>query len=88
MTTKTEKAYLDAVASLSCAVCGAEPVHVHHVRNSFGMAQRAPHFLTIPLCAACHTGENGVHGDRALLRIYKTNELDLLADTIRRVFER
>lgn len=46
------------------------------------MAQRADDFLVIPLCKACHQGKNGIHGDRALWKIYKTNELDALARTI------
>lgn len=46
------------------------------------MAQRAHDWLTVPLCWECHQGKNGIHGDRSLWRIYKLDELDVLAATI------
>lgn len=46
------------------------------------MSQRASDFLTVPLCPDCHTGPNGLHGNRSLMRIKKLEELDLLAMTI------
>lgn len=49
------------------------------------MGQRADDFLTVPVCPECHTGRDGIHGTRALLRVYRRSELDLLADTIRRL---
>ena len=45
------------------------------------MSQRAGHFLTIPLCYACHQGPMGIHGDRTLWRLYKRGELDVLNAT-------
>lgn len=80
--TKAEQRHLDRVASLPCCLCGATPVHVHHVREGQGMAQRASNFLVVPLCPDCHTGPKGIHGDQTMLRIFKMTELDLLADTI------
>ena len=50
------------------------------------MAQRADHFLTIPLCVDCHTVKNGIHGDQAMLKIMKTDELGLLAKTIEALY--
>ena len=85
--TKAEKRHLDRVAALPCALCGDTPVSVHHIRSGQGMAQRASHWLTIPLCPSCHQGPHGIHGDRAMLRIAKATELDLLADTIRRLLD-
>lgn len=85
MTTAAEKCYMDRVACLSCAVCGAEGVQVHHIREGQGMSQRASNWLTVPLCPGCHTGPMGIHGDRTMMRIRKLDELDLLADTIRRL---
>lgn len=82
MTTKAEKRHMDRVAQLPCAICGAEPVQVHHLREGQGMSQRASNWLVVPLCPDCHTGPNGVHGDRTLMRIAKVEELDLLAMTI------
>jgi hypothetical protein len=74
------------VASLPCGLCGAHGVHVHHVREGQGMSQRASDFLTVPLCPSCHTGPLGIHGDKTMLRIHKKDELDLLAETIERLY--
>ena len=82
MTTKAEKKYLDRVASLPCQCCGAEGVQVHHVREGQGMAQRAQNWLAVALCPACHTGSQGIHGDRRMLKARKLDEMDLLAKTI------
>lgn len=84
--TKAESDYMGKVAQLSCLLCGLEPAEVHHIREGQGGAQRASHFLTVPLCRDCHRGKLGVHGDKTLLRIHKKTELDLLAETIERVF--
>jgi hypothetical protein len=81
------KDYMGKVASLPCALCGTIPVQVHHIREGQGMSQRASDFLTIPLCPSCHTGPYGLHGDRSMLRIMKTSELDLLADTIQKMMQ-
>lgn len=83
---KATKAHLARVASLTCACCGDYGVQVHHIREGQGMAQRASDWLTVPLCQACHTGPQGVHGDKTLMRVYKVSELDLLAETIERLY--
>lgn len=62
------------------------PVQVHHIREGQGMSQRADDWLTIPLCPGCHTGQHGVHGDKTMLRIRKRTELDLLAETLERIY--
>ena len=80
--TGAEKRYLDRVASLPCQCCGSEGVHIHHCREGQGMAQRAQNWLAIPLCPLCHTGPQGIHGDRRLLKARKLDEMDLLAMTI------
>ena len=80
--------YLDWVASQNCVLCGAVGVHCHHIREGQGMAQRASDYLAIPLCPECHQGPNGLHGDRSLFRVYKVNELDLLARTIKLLYEK
>jgi hypothetical protein len=79
---KKEKKWMDMVAELPCACCGEHGVHLHHIREGLGMAQRASNFLVIPLCPPCHTGPSGVHGDRSMMRIKKLTELDMLASTI------
>jgi hypothetical protein len=84
--TAAEKRYMGRVAELPCAVCGAPgPSAVHHIREGQGGAQRAPHWLTVPLCPHCHQGPQGIHGDRSAWRLRKLSELDALADTIRRL---
>ena len=84
--TKTESAHMDRVASLHCCLCGSQPVQVHHIREGQGMSQRASNWLTIPLCPQCHTGPMGVHGDKTMLRVKKTTELELLAETYRVIY--
>lgn len=79
------KRHMGRVAQLPCCVCGAHGVQVHHVREGQGMSQRASDFLTVPLCPPCHTGPNGIHGNKSLMKIQKLDELDLLARTIERL---
>lgn len=91
--TKTERKYMDRVASLGCVVCrnigeGETPAEIHHIKEGCGMSQRASNFLVIPLCPTHHrTGGIGVAyhgGPREFERIYGS-ELDLLAQTISEV---
>ena len=79
--TKEERAHLDRVASLPCAVCGRHGVHVHHIRTGIGMGRRATHFQTIPLCPEHHQGNTGIHGmgRKAFERHHGITELELLA---------
>ena len=88
--TKAEKQHLDRVARLGCLLCAefGQPgvdAEIHHIREGQGASQRASNWLAVPLCSACHRGPMGVHGDRTLMRIAKMGELDLLAETIRRL---
>lgn len=50
------------------------------------MSQRADDWLTIPLCWDCHQGTQGVHGDKAFMRIYKKTELSMLAWTLKTLY--
>ena len=51
------------------------------------MSQRADNFLTIPLCPSCHRDNIlGIHGQKRMLTIMKTTELQLLADTLEKIF--
>lgn len=78
--------HMARVATLPCGVCGATgPSMVHHIREGQGMAQRADNWLTVPLCYECHQGQHGIHGDRSAWRLRKLSELDVLADTIKRL---
>ena len=87
-----EKNYLDRVSSLGCYLCrhlwyGDTPAQVHHLREGQGMAQRASHFLTIPLCDAHHANSSpdGIHGQRRAWKLAGVGEMDGLADTIERL---
>ena len=85
--TKRERAHMDRIAQMPCAIGRAlgedhGPVEVHHIRQGQGMSQRASHWLTVPLCPACHRGPSGIHGDRTMMRIAGVDELTLLARTI------
>ncbi|MCG7985047.1 MAG: hypothetical protein JAY90_20135 [Candidatus Thiodiazotropha lotti] len=84
--TKSEKSYMDRVAQLPCVLTGERPVELHHVREGQGMSERASNFLVIPLSPDAHRGPLGVHGDKTYMRIQKKEEMDLLGETIERVF--
>ena len=89
MSTKTEKAYMNIAATLPCACCGdAGPVELHHARAGQGTAMRGGNFCVIPLCVPCHRGVNGVHGDKFMLKVFKTGEIKMLNNTIGEVFKR
>jgi len=81
--TDKERRYLKRVKELNCGVCGASgPSDAHHPRFPVGAGQRSEDFLAIPLCKECHTGKNGIHGDRALWKVYRLDEPAVLAQTI------
>jgi|TARA_R110000744_G_scaffold91932_2_gene178212 hypothetical protein len=80
--TEKEKKYMGRVAEMNCMLCNTHPVEVHHIREGQGMSQRASHYLTVPLCPSCHRGPVGVHGDKAMMKVQKIDELDMLAMTI------
>lgn len=83
MSNAAQKRHLARVKTLPCSCCGqSAPSDAHHIREGQGMGQRASDWLAIPLCKSCHQGSNGIHGDRSMLRILKTDELGLLAKTI------
>lgn len=85
MSTESER-YLDRVRELPCFICQKPaPSSAHHIRAGMGKSQKASDFLTIPLCHEHHQGRSGIHGDRSEMRLRKLTELDLLADTIRRL---
>lgn len=83
------KRHMARIAKMPCALCARLGLQqegrtcVHHIREGQGMGQRATDYLTIPLCHACHQGDEGIHGNRALLQVARCTELDLLADVIK-----
>ena len=81
--TAAERKHIGRVKTLPCACCGRGfTSSAHHIREGQGMSQRASNWLVISLCYDSHQGPQGVHGDKSLMRIYKTDELDMLAKTI------
>ena len=64
---------------MPCSVCDAPgPSHAHHIKQNCA-------WTCVALCYDCHQGPNGIHGDRAMWRIYKMDELDALGVTLMRV---
>lgn len=84
---KSEKAHMDRVAQLPCAVCGAHGVHVHHIRTGIGMGRRATALQTLPLCPEHHQGMTGIHGcgRKAWERMIGKTELQLLDETLEKL---
>jgi hypothetical protein len=75
------------VHELSCCLCGAKPVEVHHILKGRTPGRKSPDWLVIPLCPDCHRGShNGIHGARAMLKIRNANELELLAETLEKIY--
>lgn len=80
--TLLEAEHVAAVKSLPCSVCDeAGPSMAHHI-------VQGQHFTTVALCGDCHQGShNGWHGERAIWRVLKLDELGALNVTLRRLAE-
>lgn len=78
--TGEEKTHLERVKSLQCSVCDAPaPSAAHHI-------VQGDHYTTVALCHDCHQGsKNGWHGQKAIWRVYKIDELGALNITLRRL---
>ena len=78
--TAREREHLGRVKQLSCSVCDAPgPSHAHHIKQG-------SQFTAVALCPDCHMGgHNGLHGQRAMWRVKKMDELDALDVTIQRL---
>lgn len=77
-----EREHLGRVKDLPCSVCDAPgPSDAHHIKQG---AQ----YTAVALCKDCHQGSiNGIHGQRAMWRVRKMDELDALAATIERLLK-
>lgn len=90
-TNQAEHDHIERVLAMPCVLCArlgmtqSGRTFAHHARTGQGASQRASDFLAIPLCYACHQGDQGIHGDRSLMRVAKVEELDLLGDVIGRI---
>jgi hypothetical protein len=78
-----EREHLARVKELPCGLCGeAGPSEAHHI-------EQHKQYLCIPLCPNCHRGpHNGWHGAKAMWRIKKKTEMDVLNETIATLLER
>lgn len=78
--TKSEREHVGRVKLLPCSVCDAPgPSAAHHIRQH-------KQYTVVALCTDCHQGSrNGWHGQKAIWRFKKMDELDALAVTIERL---
>lgn len=77
---KAESSHIERIKNMPCGVCSASaPSDAHHILEN---SRRISHFAVIPLCRDCH---NQVPKG-AMWRIHKKTELNVLVDTIRRLF--
>lgn len=84
--TLAAKRHMAKVAELPCCLCLAWPVEVHHVLEERTPGRKSPDWLTIPLCPECHRGNEGIHGTKAMLRVAKKTEMELLAKTLEAIY--
>lgn len=84
---KAQADHLTRLHELNCCLCGAYPVEAHHINQgrTFGKRDKL-HFCCIPLCPSCHRGSSGVHGDKAMLKLSKKDELEHLSDTLEKMY--
>lgn len=87
MTTKAEAKHLEKLAAMPCSLCGSYHVEIHHILEGRIKGRKSAHFTAIPLCPDCHRGSNnGIHGEQAMLKVMKTTELALLAETLESIY--
>jgi len=81
--TQADRDYLFHVKQLPCGVCEAPPPSsAHHIKQGL-------HHTCIPLCADCHQGGfNGIHGQRRIWNVKKLDELIVLNNTIKKLFQK
>lgn len=77
---------MSRIAELPCCLCGEPFQEVHHILEGRIPGRRSSHWTTIPTCISCHRGPQGIHGDKTMLKIRKTTELELLAEVLERVY--
>lgn len=78
--TASERRHVGLVKESGCAVCDAAGVvEAHEIEQGLW-------FTAIGLCSECHRGQMGIHGDKRLWLIHKTDEISALNETLRRVY--
>ena len=90
--TKAERDHTGRVRALGCYLCrlrgyGPTEAQIHHIRYGNGMGQRSSHFLTVPICEKHHANysPDGWHGMRKEWKLAGVDEMDALADTLKRL---
>lgn len=73
--TTAENLHLTKVAALGCLCCLVDgrpytPANIHHIREGYGMGQRASHFEVLPLCKGHHQGDD----DRTKVAFHQSPE--------------
>lgn len=82
---KIEKAHIQRVKELPCGLCGAPPPSdAHHMLQGRTPQKKSPDMLVIPLCHQCHMDLH--NGRKELWRVYKIDEHNVLAETIKKIF--
>ena len=78
--TEKERKHIEAVKQLACSVCDQPPPSdAHHIKQSNP-------YLCVALCKSCHQDSiNGIHGQKAMWKIMKMDEVDALAVTYMRL---
>ena len=78
--TKAEAEHIARVAALPCGVCDAPPPSQVHE------PEQGMWFISMPLCADCHTGPKGWHGTRERWKMRKLfSELPIINATARKL---
>lgn len=82
------KRHLARVHELPCGLCGSrQNIQAHHILEGRTPGRKSPDALAIPLCVTCHTDEhNGIHGRGAMWQIYRKSELEILAETLEKLY--
>jgi len=79
--TSLEREHVGRIKEMACIVCEQSgPSEAHEI-------DQGEWFTSLPLCADCHRGYNGLHGTKALWRIRKMDELKALNLTLQKIFE-
>jgi hypothetical protein len=82
--TVAERRHIQRIKAMPCAVCEKqsseyEPSDCHEIKQG-------QWFSSVPLCKDCHTGKhNGLHGEKAMWKVMKMDEIDALAVTVERL---
>lgn len=84
--TKAEATHIERIKNMPCGVCGKDaPSDAHHILEN---SRRISHFAVIPLCKSCHQdNHNGIHGRKAMWKVMRKTELEVLAEIIENIYE-